>query len=287
MDAEWNRRLNNDTAGTAALQTHHILEGGGVDETVDPKELFHAFMGYPIRIGKDYRLMRRRMLEAGIAQPRLAITELQLFAHVQGKAHGKGGPRIPTPATISEALYATLIIHECIRLGDFVEMITHSATVNHGGGLRKAKEKVWANPVHYAHVMGADLAGGAPVGVKLACGTFLTGREFGHLPPVDGAPDVDAVAVLSGDEESLILMLVHRSAGAGPIELAADLGGFPAGSQAEVLTLSGVTLDDENTFEQPDRIAPRRSSAKIDKGVVGLTLPPYSLTRIRVPRRRT
>ena len=285
VDHEWNRRLNHETAGLADCQTHHILEGGAVEETADLAELFGAFMGYPIRIAQDYRLMRERMLEAGIAQPRLAITELQLFAHLKS-AHRPGAPRMPTPATISEALYATLIVHECIRLGELVEMVTHSATVNHGGGLRKARERVWGNPVHYAHVMGSVLAGGTPVGVRLSCGTFSTAHEFGHLPVVAGAPDLDAVAVLSADEGSLMLMLVHRSDDAGPIELSVDLGDFPAGPRAEMLTLSGEAFHDENTFEQPDRIVPRPSSAAVENGSLRLTLPPYSLTRIDIPAAR-
>jgi len=284
VDHEWNRRLNHDAA--ADCQSHHILEGGDVDETVDPKELFGAFMAYPIRVASDYRLMRRRMLDAGIENPRLAITELQLFAAYRPKAGGGARGGIPSPATISEALYLTLIVHECIRLGDLVEMITHSATVNHGGGLRKARERVWGNPVHYAHVLGADLAGGTPVQVRLACGTFSTSREFGHLPVVEAAPDLDAMAVVAADGKSLVLMLVHRSAQAGAIDLDVDLGGLPAAGPAEVLTLAGESLDDENTFEQPERITPQPSEANIENGTLRLTLAPWSLTRVRIPLAR-
>ena len=289
VDHEWNRLLNHEAA--ADCQTHHILEGGDVDESVDPGELFGAFMAYPIRVAADYRLMRQRMLEVGIANPRLAITELQLFAAYRPKAGAgaHGHPprgRIPAPATISEALYLTLIVHESIRLGDLVEMITHSATVNHGGGLRKARQRVWANPVHCAHVMGAALAGGTPLGVRLACGTFSTSREFGHLPVVEGAPDLDAMAVVAADGQSLYLMLVHRAARSGPIDLDVDLGGLAAAGPAEVLTLAGASLDDENTFEQPERIIPQPSAAAVKNGSLRLTLAPWSLTRVRVPLAR-
>ncbi len=282
VEAEWNRRLNHDTGGAAQCQTHHILEGGAVDETVDPAELFHAFMGYPIRIARDYRVMRQRMTEAGISEPRIAITELQLFAHFKASREGAPGPALPTPSTISEALYLALILHECIRLGELVEMVTHSATVNHGGGLRKARERVWANPVHYAHEMGSALAGGTPVAVRLACGSFSTGREFGHLPVVRAAPALDAMAVLGPEEKSLMLTLVHRSASAGPIELSVDLGGFPAAKQAELLSLRGANLADENTLDEPERITPRPSTARIETGTLKLTLPPFSLTRVRI-----
>jgi alpha-L-arabinofuranosidase len=284
VDAEWNQRLNDQTGGTAACQTHHILEGGEVDRTVDVTDLYHAFMGYPARVAQDYRLQRQRMLEAGIRQPRLAITELQLFAFVQGQG-GDGfpiPPKIPTAATISEALYATLFIHESIRLGDLVEMITHTATVNHGGGLRKAREQVLATPVHYAHTMGADLVDGEPVGIHLACGSFSTRQTFGHLPLVHDAPNLDAMAVLSPDETLLTLMVVHRSAEAGPIDLAIDLGGFPAGPEASVLTLAGDSLADQNTFEEPARIIPQPGSVTVTAGCICLTVPPYSVTRVQI-----
>lgn len=84
-------------------------------------------------------------MTAGCARPRLAITKLQLFARFQGESEPGGlltPATMPTPATIAEALYHATIVHECIRLGDFVAMLTHSATVNHGGGRRKRRERV-------------------------------------------------------------------------------------------------------------------------------------------------
>jgi alpha-N-arabinofuranosidase len=226
------------------------------------------------------------MLDAGIRDPRLAITELQLFAFVKGQ----GGdayptpPRIPTPATISEALYLMLLVHEAARLGNFVEMITHTGTVNHGGGLRKAHERVWANPVHYAHVLGRDLAGSHPVAVRLSCGTFSTRQTFGHLPLVDAAPDLDALAVLSPDAGLLTLSLVHRSADSGPIDLSIDLGSFPAAGDAAVLILAGDSLADQNTPEEPERITPHASRLAVSAGRLRLTLPPFSLMRIQIRR---
>ena len=287
VDHEWNRLLCTETDGKADCQTHHILEGGSVAASIDVKELFHAFMAYPMRIRADYELMRQRMAEAGIVDGRIAITELQLFAGVSDP-HGEKGramqATMPTPATISEALYATLIIHECIRLGDFVEMLTHSATVNHGGGLRKQFQRVWGNPVHYAHVMGVEMAGATPVKVSLSCGTFSTGREFGHLPVVEAAPDLDAMAVVSADGETLTVMIVHRAAEAGEVEVTIDVGGFADAGAAEVVTLTGETLSDENTYDDPGRIVPAASSAEVAGGKVVLAVAPYSLTRVRVRR---
>ena len=139
---------------------------------------------------------------------------------------------MPTPSTIAEALYDAVFIHACIRTGGAIEMVTHSATVNHGGGLRKTRERVWPNPAHYGHVMGIELAGCRPVPVQLACGTVSTAGPTGNLPSVQAMPVLDAMAAIRPDGSALYLMLVHRSASAGPIELTIDLAGFaPAGAR--------------------------------------------------------
>ena len=50
------------------------------------------------------------------------------------------------------------------------------------------------------------------------------------------------------------------------------------------MTLRGETFADENTFDQPERIVPRTSSAQVEQGRLSLTLPPFSLTRVRITK---
>ena len=199
-DSEWNQRLIDEAGDTLRCITDHILTGGSVDAKTDPVELYQAFMGYPTVLEKRYRGLRERMLAGGIEKPRMAITELQLFARFRGPVQEAGSlspAMMPRPDTMAEALYLTGIIHACVRLGDFVEMLTHSATVNHGGGLRKERERVYACPVHHAHAMGSALGGGTPVSVRLACDTFSTENSFAHIPSMSDVPVVDATAVLT------------------------------------------------------------------------------------------
>jgi alpha-N-arabinofuranosidase len=295
---EWNRALlkaaSGDTIkgdpapGRVRCITDHILTGGGVNAGTDPVELYHAFMGQAVDVGEKYRRLRQMMLESGIREPRWAITELQLFAHFQGKAEpgAKLTPAtMPTPATISEALYHATIVHECIRLGDFVELFTHSATVNHGGGLRKTRERVWANPVHYGHVLGAAFFNATPVAVRLASGTFSTQRAYGYIPPLKDVPVLDALAALSADGESLVVMLVHRCATSGPVTVSLEIKDFAGAGEAEVMTLAGAAAHDQNTAEEPERIVPRPTTVRVDGGKATLTLVPFSLTRVTVRRK--
>lgn len=261
-----------------------------MDSSTDPSELYHASMGYASQLGREYRALREQMLSAGIQNPHLAITELQLFAHYHSVA--SKGPRpgglspetMPDNQTISEALYTASIIHECIRLGDFVEMLTHSATVNHGGGLLKRKERVWANPSYYGHKMGIALADGTPVGVSVQSATFSTSRAFGDIRPLKDISVIDAVAVLSPDESTLIVELLHRGAKIGPITLILNSGDFKAATTADVLTLAGDTMYARNTLESPDKVKPVASILKLQDGRGEITLPPYSLTRITMKR---
>jgi len=280
---EWTERLIREAGSELEVITDHLLTGGPVDQHTDPVELYHAFMGYASTLPAKYRAVAARMCRAGVREPRLAITELQLFAHFQGPAEPGATlapATMPTPATIAEALYDTTIIHACIRMGDLVELLTHSATVNHGGGLRKVHERVWANPCHYAHAMGVALAGGTPVRVRLACETFSTGRAFGRIRPHRDHPILDAMAVLSADEADLYLMLAHLSASSGPVEVEIDLADLSAKPVAEVLTLRGEAMHDQNTPDEPERIVPQESTLPVEGRRAHLTLRPFSLVRI-------
>ena len=290
-DDAWDRRLIADLGPELRCLTDHVLTGGPVTHHTRPAELYHAFLGQAMDIGRRYRAVAARMQDAGIAEPSLAITELQLFAHFQNPASEEkpaadalSQATMPTPATISEALYFATILHECIRLEGLVEMITHSATVNHGGGLRKTRERVWANPVHHAHALAAPLAGGTPVAVRLDCAAFSTRQAFQGMPPLTDVPVIDAVAVLSANESTLTLMLAHRSADTGPITLSVDLSGFPGTPEAELVTLAGTAMWDQNTPEEPHRIVPHPSTLPLTNGRAEITLPPFSLTRLTLIR---
>ncbi|MDF1514263.1 MAG: hypothetical protein P1S60_10690 [Anaerolineae bacterium] len=113
-----------------------------------------------------------------------------------------------------------------------------TAGKSRSGGLRKARERVYANPVHYTHMLGAALSGGTPVAVSLACETLFTQHAFAHIPPQTGVPVVDAMAVIT-EAGDLALWLVHRSATCGPIELDIRLSDFQARAQADLVTLAG------------------------------------------------
>ncbi|MGC9347555.1 MAG: alpha-L-arabinofuranosidase C-terminal domain-containing protein [Anaerolineae bacterium] len=284
-NSEWNHRLIEGAGDALCTITDHILTGGSVHAETDPAELYQAFMGYPAVLMERYRALEASMREAGIEDPHLAITELQLFAHFRGETAPEARLKpemVPSPDTVAEALSLTLIVNTCVRLGDFVEMLTHSATVNHGGGLRKEREVVYANPVHYAHVLGHALAGATPVAVQLSCDTFSTQHTFGHIPPLSEVPIIDAMAALSKNGD-LILTLVHRAGDVGPVGVAVSLEGFAASDEVGVITLRGKTWHDRNTLDEPDRVGPQKSQIELTApDRLDITLPPFSVTQVKL-----
>ncbi|MFH1570431.1 MAG: alpha-L-arabinofuranosidase C-terminal domain-containing protein, partial [Gemmatimonadota bacterium] len=156
----------------------------------------------------------------------------------------------------------------------------HSATVNHGGGLRKQRERVWANPVHWAHALTGGLSGGAPLPVELACEIFSTSGTYGHIPPMAEVPVLDAMAVRTPGGE-VVITLVHRGAACGEVALDLEVAGFEAAAEAEVATLAAATWHERNTLEAPDRVAPVASRAAMTDGRrLHLAVAPFSLTRL-------
>ena len=294
---EWNDVLLDRCGRDVRAISDHILAGGQVDSDTDPDELYKAFMGYSAQLGDRFRELEERMSAAGVETPHLDITELQLFAHFQGGAEGAGreadtgGARedetgltpetMPTPVTISEALYDATIRHECMRAGGFVELLTHSATVNHGGGLRKQGERVWANPCHYGRQMGMSLAGGTPIRVHLESDVISTDDSFREIDPIEDVPAVDAMAVHHADEDRLNVMLVNRTSGTGettPVTI--DTGDFDPTAEATVETLSGESMHEQNSRSDPERVTPATSTLTVEDGRATLELDEYAMTLV-------
>ena len=227
------------------------------------------------------------MQKAGIREPRLAVTELQMFARIGGP--GGDGPRrlsrenLVTPATQAEALYDVLIYHAAIRLAPFVEMVTHSATVNHGGGLRKERERVYANPCYYAQTSFARLAGATPVAVEVKSPTERAPRVIGDLKNVVPQPEypvIDAVAALDASG-SLLISVVHRGT-AGPIELAVEIDGFKPAATAEVTSLCADVPWAANSLDKPEAVKPAVSQIGVQAGKLILQVKPYTVLRVAV-----
>jgi alpha-N-arabinofuranosidase len=284
----WNDTLLAGTAPMLRTTTDHPLIGGGVPADTDPMDVYRDFMAVPDVLKCKWADLQRDMARAGVKDPRLAVTELQMFARIAGPAHAGANARLThqtlvNPATLAEGLYDVLLYHAAVRLSPFVEMVTHSATVNHGGGLRKERERVYANPCHHAQSAFAALAGATPVAVEMTAPTERAPLVLPDLKNVTkDAPyrTLDALAALSPDG-SLLISLVHRGT-TGPIRLTITLDEFHPASPAAVRTLSADVPWAANTLENPDRVKPADTSVELTDGKLVLEIRPFSVLRVRI-----
>jgi alpha-N-arabinofuranosidase len=284
----WNDTLIAGDASEIQCVTDHPLIGGDVARTVDPLDVYRDFMSVPEVLEGKWAALRDEMASAGIQQPHLAITELQLFAHLAPRRDGDGPARLtpenlPSQPTITEAVYDILMYHAAVRLGPFVELITHSAIVNHGGGLRKQRERVWANPCYYAQKDFSAFANAAPLLVEITCAELKAPCVLPELSNDKAAAKYSAVDAIAGigSGGDLLLSIVNRDTK--PVHLTVTLDGWSGASAASVSTLAAAEPWDANTLEAPEAIVPKTSSLAVADGKMQIDLAPYSIVQVSDP----
>ncbi|MBI4663825.1 MAG: hypothetical protein HY735_33910 [Verrucomicrobia bacterium] len=289
---QWNDTLIAGSVPILKTTTDHPLVGGNVSPAADPLDVYRDFMAAPEVLEKKWADLQRQMVQAGVKAPRLAVTELQMFARIGRPAEANSRPRLTrenlvSPGTLAEALYDVLLYHAAVRLAPFVDMVTHSATVNHGGGLRKERERVYANPCHYAQAGFAVFGGATPIAIELEAGLEKAPLVLPDLKNVSGETAfgaIDALAAISPNDE-LLLSLVHRGT-SGPIQLVVDLDGFQPSGTAQVRTLTADVPWAANTFEKSEAVRPVDGTVTVQSGKLELDLRPYTVARVIVPRSR-
>jgi len=283
---KWNDILIAGVSDILRITTDHPLVGGQVPADTEPLDVFKDFMAVPNVLEQKWAALERDMKNAGISNPRLAVTELQMFARI-GRPSSDNAPRLlshetlVSPATLAEALYDVLIYHAAVRLAPFVDMVTHSATVNHGGGLRKERERVFANPCHYAQAMFAAFGEAVPVKIEPACPMQTAPLVLPDLKNVTDScsyKTIDALAAKSKDG-NLLISLVHRGT-SGPIDLEIILKDSASTTPVEIQTLTADVPWASNTLEKPEMIVPVNTTGKIEKGKMLITINPYTVLKI-------
>jgi alpha-N-arabinofuranosidase len=286
----WNDTLIAGASDILHATTDHPLIGGQVPADTEPLDVFRDFMAVPGVLEQKWAALENDMKNAGINNPRLAVTELQMFAHIT-RLSSDDAPRLlsnetlVSPATHAEALYDVLIYHAAIRLVPFVEMVTHSATVNHGGGLRKTRERVYANPCYYARAMFAAFGDAVPLKIELSCPTQVAPLVLPDLKNVTSDCSykiIDALAAQSQDG-NLLVSIVHRGT-SGPIDLEITIKDSDVTGRAEIQTLTADIPWAANTLEKPEAITPITTTGKIENGKMVITVKPYSVLKITASR---
>lgn len=251
----------------------HELPGGGMPPDAEAREVFEELMAFPVSLRAKLIGLRRLMREAGL-KPSIAITEAQIFTN---------RPGLPTNATQAESLFLAGLIHTAIRESELVEMITHSALVNHAGGLRKQREIVFATPVHYASLLYGTQSGVFPVGLKAKVPHYRPRGRYLRQTRQDSVPLLDPVALVDEKGEELTLIVINRSPERA-LACTVALKGFPAGRLVRTRTLEGDSYLAQNTLEEPERVSLRAGQFEIGDSSFEYRFPPHSLVELVLRR---
>ncbi|NOX56892.1 MAG: hypothetical protein GXP27_21115 [Planctomycetes bacterium] len=272
-DLRWNRVLVERCADILQRVSVHTLIGGGISPQTDPEKVWWSVVGFPWAYQHQLRALSgqlRRRVPAGT----VAITELQVFTN---------RPKLPNNAGIAEALFWAGIVHTAVRADGEVELITHSALANHGGGLRKVRQVVFANPVYWARRMYSTQPGRWPVAVRLE-GPAFSAKRLHNLPGFQNAPIVDVMALVDDAKKTLVLLAINRHADK-DVPTVFQFEGFSPDRTARWQFLAGPDILAANTLHEPDRVSVKVESLTVSGRQLSIRLPPRSVSVITLPAR--
>jgi len=261
---KWNAPIIEHKSDILRSLSIHTLIGGGTPETEDPEDVFQSLMAYTTFYEEHLRSLGEQMAQ-GVKNPMFAVTELQVFTN-------RGG--LPNNSSLTESLFWSGIVNTCIRLGSLVEMITHSALVNHGGGLRKQQEIVYANPVYYARKLYSTQSGTTPVRINVRCPMY---KSSGRYSPADkDVPYLDAVALMDDNDGELNLIITNRHPREA-IDTNISLHDFAPARDVSVHTHTGQSYMSRNELGHPDEIGLEESSLRMDGTKLSCSVPAHSI----------
>ncbi|MBD3183052.1 hypothetical protein GF312_12225 [Candidatus Poribacteria bacterium] len=262
QDKKWNAPIVREKPGILRSLSIHTLIGGGTPDDADPDEVFESLMAYTFFYKEHLKELAEQMGQT-VDKPMFAITELQIFTNK---------PMLPNNSTLSEALFWSGIVNTCIRLNGLVEMVTHSALVNHGGGLRKEREIVYANPVYYARKLYSTQSATIPVRTNISCPMFKSTDRY--TPESIETPYLDAVSLLSDDGKELNVIVSNRHP-KDNMEFKIILDGFKSSDKIKVKTITGKSYMDRNTWDNQENV--KITETEIDYSNGNFSIPAHSI----------
>lgn len=151
-------------------------------------------------------------------------------------------------------------------------------------GIWKKREQVYAAPGYWALRMYSTAHATRPVAVEAESGSYSVTHGVGRLPNIADVPYLDVVAALNDAGDRLTLFCVNRSLSTDiPAEVRVD--GFAAGNRAEVQTLRGESISDENDEDDPDHVIPARSDDAVTAEGLRHVFPHASVTVITIHKK--
>ncbi len=269
--ADWNREVLRQNPDTVRSLSAHELSAGHVPADADPREVYLDLVAHLKWYRGEIQRRTAPMTALGLT-PRLAITELMIHS---------GRPGLPNNYSLAEALRTAGIYNLAIRSQGQIELITHTALINHGGGFSKRAGRIWPHPVWWTTHLYSTQPGTQPVTVNVSTPTFENPGKW--LPKVKQAPYLDAAALLDASGKELVLLVVNFHPEQ-PITTKIELHGFQPAATATVSVLGGESYTSTNSARTPTNVQIERSTADVDTPW-SFRFRRHSLTRLQFQRR--
>jgi alpha-N-arabinofuranosidase len=174
--------------------------------------------------------------------------------------------------SLRDAVLAALNLNIFARHADRVRMANIAQMVNVlQAMILTAREKMVLTPSYHVFELYLPFQDATFVPATFDAGWYTHGDV--------ALPRVDAIA--AKDASGRLWLAVTNVDPNRPVTIAARVAGFAPRSAAG-RSLTAPRVDSVNTFEAPDTVAPKPIAAKVQDGVVTLTLEPRSVTVIAV-----
>ena len=276
--AKWNSVQLTNPAGTFDyLSTHFVVTNTNIQmphATAD----FIAQAAFALPVGLEQKL--KSQLEqidqnpAFAGKAHIAFTEW-LFIGRQ--------PGTPTFTNMGGAIDTAGFFNMLMRNSSIVP-ISNMTGIMEFAGIWKKRSQVYAAPGYYVFRMYSTAHPNRLIKVHTESGRYSIQHGVGRLPDIADVPYLDVVGALNEKMDTLTLFCVNRSLDT-DIPAAIQLAGFTAGSDAQIQTLEGSSIDDTNNEDDPEHVIPMRTGAHLTTNSLRHVFPHESVTVLVFHRR--
>jgi len=268
---KWNAAQLGNPAGTFDyLSTHFVVTNSNTQmprATVD--FVAQAAFALPIGLEEKLKSMQEQInrIPAFANRAHIAFTEWLFIGHQPGT---------PSFANMGGAIDTAGFFNILMRNSSIVP-ISDMTGIMEFAGIWKKRSQVYAAPGYYVFKMYSTAHASRPVNVQAESGSYSVHQGVGRLPEIANVPYLDVVAALNSKGDALTVFCVNRSLDT-DIPAAIHIAGFTAGSNAEIQTLRGDSIDDGNDEDNPERVIPAKMEERLGKDTLQHVFPHESVT---------
>lgn len=270
--SEWNKQLIEKAGCELDLISTHLVIGMQPGEQLK-KDADDAFthrsdFAVPVAVGRGLDLMKAQLDENLLTRGRakLAFTEWQFWS-----------PRAEDPrfTNLGGAINSAAFFNMLARRADFVP-VSNMSNLVHFAGIHRQRGRMFVTPSFQVLRLYGESVNFRPVNLQLQASGYDVSQGNRRVPEIPQVPNIDALALLSPDGNTLRVYLVNRHL-QNDLLTGFSIQGFAATGKIRIRRLSGERFDYANTPENPSLIQVSEENINA-ANKINVKLPKHSLT---------